>query len=433
VRRSLNIVALAITSMVVLAFIVPLALLIRSQTADRVLSFAQRDVQAVSAALAVASRSADTDAALASTAAEILDTFGRSSEMSIVLPDGTIVGSDIELDENIERGQSGVAFTARTDTGTDVVVPVTLSAGRRAVVRSFVPYGESEAGVTQAWILLGVLGVGLIAVGLFVADRLARSIVRPVLRVADATTRFSGGDRIARLPVEGPREVAKVSAAFNDLADRLDSLLKRERESVADLSHRLRTPLAALRLQAEILPDPDSAEMILPAVESLEQAVTDLIETTRIPPSTERAARTDIVDIVRRRAEFWSALAEEQNRKMEVELPSNPAFVSVETDELSAAVDTLLENVFSHTEQGVELVVRVALVDGSAVLTVADGGPGFINDRVAARGASQSGSSGLGLDIVRRCATHGGGTVGLSNVDGFGARVDVTLPIESPR
>jgi signal transduction histidine kinase len=381
----------------------------------------------------VASRTTQTDAALQSTAAEILDTFGRSSEMSIILPDGSIVGPLLEIDANIRRAQSGVAFTARTETGTEVVVPVTLSAGRRAVVRSLVPYGESERGVAQAWLLLGLLGISLIAVGLFVADRLARSIVRPVLRVADATTKFSEGDRVARLPVEGPREVAKVSEAFNDLADRLDLLLKRERESVADLSHRLRTPLAALRLQAEVLPDSDSTAMILPAVESLEQAVTDLIEVSRLSPTSEPTASSDIVQVVRKRADFWSALADEQDRDMVVELPDTAAFVGVEEDELSAAVDTLLENVFSHTPQGVELLVRVATTPGEAVLTVADGGPGFIDDGVVARGMSRSGSSGLGLDIVRRCATRGGGTVGLSNVEGFGARVDMTLPTVSPR
>ena len=79
----------------------------------------------------------------------------------------------------------------------------------------------------------------------------------------------------------GPAEVAKVGAALNRLADRIDEVIAVERESVADLSHRLRTPLTALRLQVEALPDRERAEELNTQVTSLERTLTAIISAAR--------------------------------------------------------------------------------------------------------------------------------------------------------
>ena len=93
--------------------------------------------------------------------------------------------------------------------------------------------------------------------------------------------------------------------------------------------------------------------------------------------------------------------------------------------ELAAAVDALLGNVFAHTEDSVGFTVRVGSSNGAAQLVVEDDGPGFDPDAME-RGAS-SGSTGLGLDIVRRTAETAGGAVEVSR--GPGARVAVTIPL----
>ena len=88
-----------------------------------------------------------------------------------------------------------------------------------------------------------------------VADQLARSLVRPLAALARASDRLAGGDLSARAMVAGPPEVRRAGSGLNRLAVRIGDLLAHERETVADLSHRLRTPLTALRIDAESLRD----------------------------------------------------------------------------------------------------------------------------------------------------------------------------------
>ena len=125
-------------------------------------------------------------------------------------------------------------------------------------------------------------------------------------------------------------------------------------------------------------------------------------------------------------------LAEEQDRPVRLEVPAGPIWVGLTEDELGAALDTLLENVFTHTPPGAAYAVAVtASGPAHALLVVEDEGPGFPHRGVAERGASEAGSSGLGLDIARRAARHTGGDLTLAERPGGGARVEVrfgTLP-----
>ena len=111
------------------------------------------------------------------------------------------------------------------------------------------------------------------------------------------------------------------------------------------------------------------------------------------------------------RVRFWLALAEDQGRDVEVELPRAPLLVGASEGDLAALVDALLDNVFSHTSEGEP--VRVELgpgPGGGALLVVEDGGPGYPDSLdVADRGVSGGGSSGLGMSIVATTAEASGG------------------------
>ena len=112
-----------------------------------------------------------------------------------------------------------------------------------------------DAGVWRAWARArGRWPSTLFVLSLVVADRLARSMTRPITELALTAERLGRGDLAARVEPAGPDEVREVGPALNRLAARISELLTRERESVADLSHRLRTPVTALRLDAEALP-----------------------------------------------------------------------------------------------------------------------------------------------------------------------------------
>ncbi|WP_420849155.1 sensor histidine kinase [Parafrankia soli] len=280
---------------------------------------------------------------------------------------------------------------------------------------------------------------------LAVADRLARSLVAPIMELAEVSHRLAGAQLSARATPAGPPELREVAHALNHLAGRIQELLRDEREHVADLSHRLRTPLTALRLEAEALTDPPEAARVTAAVDGLENAVTALIQQARRNeiagggPGPDGAAQAggkaevascDAARVVRERVAFWSVLAEDTGRPLSVDVTDLPAPVRMDADTLTAAVDALLGNVFAHTPDGTAFAVTLRRrPDGGVDLTVADHGPG-LPDGAARRGESRADSTGLGLDIARRAAKTSGGR--LKTADGPAGGAAITLVLEPP-
>ena len=430
-RRRLAWLSFAVASLVVVAFLFPVAILIRNQAQNRALSGAERDVGSLAAAMAVAG-SADGGGTISSEFAEaVLVAFGTPTGLSIIFPDGTVVGEPVGHSASIDQARRGAAFTARAEGGAEVLIPVLLPdapvAEGSVVVRTFVPDRDLSRGVNIAWMMLAGLAVFIIGVAVFAADRLGRSVVQPVTDLSDAVTRWGEGDLDARVIPGGPEEIVEVGEAFNVLAGRLDVLLEAERESVADLSHRLRTPLTALRLQAEMVSDEDERQALKADIDELERAVDRMIEQARSRPVFVASdVPADLGEVVSHRAAFWQVLADEQGRPTSLTIDEGDHPVPITLAELGALIDVLIENVFAHSPIGVGYRLTVRRVsDGGSVLTLTDDGPGFVDLAVKQRGESGAGSTGLGLDIVARTAqrTGGGMTVGTSS-DG-GAEVSV--------
>jgi methyl-accepting chemotaxis protein len=232
-RRRLALVSLAVTVLVALAFLVPLALLVRNQAADRALLRAERDAQAMAAALAVAPVTGNTMLTPA-VAEALLLAFGAEDGVTVIFPDGTQVGAPYEETAGLEQARSGAAFTARLDGGdAEVLVPVLAAdaptSGSTVVVRTEVSRTEQTQGVAVAWAMLALLGVFLVGVATLAADRLARSIVRPVAALSEAARSLGAGNLDTRVVPDGTPEIAEVGEAFNFLAERLGVLLSAER------------------------------------------------------------------------------------------------------------------------------------------------------------------------------------------------------------
>ena len=322
-----------------------------------------------------------------------------------------------------------------------MLFPVALEAEQSAVVRVLVPNSTLERGVAAAWAVEAALGITLVASAVFVADRLARTIVRPVDALADAAGRLGEGDLSVRINPEGPPEVKQVAEAFNRLGDRVGELLEAERELVADLSHRLRTPLTVLRLDAEGLDNPEEARRLADDVDELERAVTGVIRQARRPVEADlMVPKTDAAEVAAERLAFWAPLAEDQERPFEFvvvadgddDRPPGRTTVEVSPDELEAALDALLGNVFAHTPEGTAFRIEVrTLSDGGISLAVEDAGSGLSPDLVE-RGVSGSGGTGLGLDIARRTAEAHGGVFRISRSAAGGARIALELPTTGP-
>jgi len=445
-RRRLVALAATTTIMVALAFLIPLAVLVRTLARDRALSAAELEAQSLAPVLALTQDTTALEAAVRAT------NPGAKGRLTIILPDGTLVGgpsdtsggpvgidgndiNDPRERDSLELARKGRSFSAPTKGGIEVLVPVALDADKTAVVRVIVPNSVLRRGVASAWAVEAALGVTLVASAVFVADRLARTIVRPVDALADAAGRLGEGDLSVRIRPEGPPEVKQVAEAFNRLGDRVGELLEAERELVADLSHRLRTPLTVLRLDAEGLDNPAEARRLADSVDELERAVTGVIRQARRPVEADIvAAATDAAKIAEDRLAFWAPLAEDQERPFEfvgVDEPA-PTTVAVSADELEAALDALLGNVFAHTPEGTAFRVEVrALSDGGIALAVEDAGPGLSPDFVE-RGVSGAGGTGLGLDIVRRTAEGAGGVFRIGRSAAGGARIALELPTTGP-
>jgi signal transduction histidine kinase len=424
VRRRLAVLVAATTSIVVAAFLVPLILLVREIAVDRAMSAGTNDAQTVAAAVGVLGSTRELQ--------DLVDAVnGGSRSTSVLLPDGRVFGPAFDAaSPSVTLARSGRAFTAVTERGREILVPVETPSGR-AVVRTLVPAAQLRRGVIPAWTVSIALGIGLILLAVLVADRLARRTLRPMAEVAATARRLAHGDLSARVRPGGPPELVEVCAALNLLAERIGELLARERESVADLSHRLRTPLTALRLEAHGLSDPEESARMLEMVGSLQRAVDQLIAQARRPVQAGMAT-CDAVEVVRSRVRFWSALAEDQDRRLTLKLPSGARWVRISGAELEGVVDALLDNVFAHTPEGTDFLVCVEPGPSAGTsLVVADSGPGLPTPDAARRGYSLAGSTGLGLDIVRRAAeTSGGGlTLGRAATGGAQVRVDLGAAI----
>lgn len=419
-RRQLVVMALAITSMVVIAFVVPLAFLVRTIASDRAITRANADAQYVGQLIAGAG---ERDAAplVAQADASVPGT------VSVYYDDGTIVGdrSRPPDSDSLALARRGRAFNRSSGRGTDVFLPVLGAQGEATVVRISVPRRELQRGVWSAWWALALLGIVLIAVAGLVADRLARSVTGPMRRLTDIARRLGDGDLDARSRVQGSPEVVEVSRALDLLAARIGDLVQAEREQAADLSHRLRTPLTALRLDAERLTDRVEAQRISAAVDDLEQAVTIVIAETRREHAESDPRGVDLDQAARERMAFWTVLARGQERAMELRLHGAPLAVGANRRDVQELVDVLVGNVLRHTPPGLGArVTTTGLPHGGGVLIVEDAGSGI--DANAPRSKRGAGS-GLGLDIARRIAADAGGALTVGRSELGGARVEVEL------
>ncbi len=413
-RKRLAVLVTAAMTLVLVAFLVPLAILLRSVTADRAVTAATAKAQSLTSLVATSG-----EAALRPAVDQLNTTAGHP--VTVFLPDGVVLGAPTPRTPGVALAAAqGSSLTVEDAGGREILVAVQGLPRGTAVVRAFVDRAELTRGLGAAWFVLAGLGVVLLALGVFVADRLARSIVRPVHELAAVSRRLAEGDLDARARPGGPGEVRSVAAALNLLAARIRELVRQEREAVADISHRLRTPLTVLRLDAESLRDPAEAERITGHAESLERQVTALIDQARARDSAPGSC--DAAAVVRERAGFWSVLAQDQDRAVTVSLDDGPLPVAVGEAELAACLDALLGNVFAHTPEGTAYAIRLAATPDGARLEVSDEGPGF--DEVS-RGASGAGSTGLGLDIARQTARASGGTFTVTR--GPGARIVLDL------
>jgi signal transduction histidine kinase len=270
---------------------------------------------------------------------------------------------------------------------------------------------------------------------------LARSIVRSVERVRDASTRIAGGDLTVRAPETGPTEIADLAASFNEMAAGLERLFDARRELVAWASHDLRTPLANMQAMLEALEDglvaPETTIPVLrEQVALLSSLVDDLFELARI----DAGALTLELREARLEPVIESCLrgVEADARRRGIGLAATVPDVSARCapDKVERVLFNLLTNALRHTPTDGSVAVRVERVDREVRVCVEDTGEG-LGDEARTRmfdrfwrgdPARSSRGAGLGLAIARGIVEAHGGRIWAEDRPDGGARVSFTLP-----
>ena len=244
-RRRITVLVALISTALLISFLVPLALLVRTLAEDR--GIAMIDQTARNVGILVSGISDPSQ--LASLVDVAVATSGVAA--GVISPSGERLGTIDNLNEaEVRRARGGEAFSVIDAAGGRVYVPIALDAGTSVVVAR-IPVEDLYAGVAEAWWTIGATGTALLAVSLLIAAQASRRISEPLLEVAATAHRLRDGDLTARAEESGPSETKELAAALNGLAERISGLLVEARADVGELAHRLRTPVTALRLDLD--------------------------------------------------------------------------------------------------------------------------------------------------------------------------------------
>ncbi|MCW2990030.1 MAG: sensor histidine kinase [Solirubrobacterales bacterium] len=360
----------------------------------------------------------------------------------------TIPADEVRLpvddrDRAVARGSTTTVLRDRQADGVHVrmiTVPVT-GGGALQLARSL---ESTDRALSRLRILLGVLALGGVALAAALSRLFSRRVIAPIADLTAATEHIEAtGDLGRRVLTTRADEVGRLAGRFNGMLDRLqatqgalEASTAAQRQLVADASHELRTPVASLRTNIEVLLagdriDPDERRALLADVvgqtEELTAVVTDLIDLARGDRPPEDLEDLDL-----------AAIADEAIRRAALHAPTirfdarlEPFALMGSTVRLARAVNNLLDNAAKFSPPG--STVDVTLRDGR--LRVRDHGPGVAEDERSHifdrfyRGASAAGAagSGLGLAIVKQVADAHGASLTAANAPGGGLAIELAF------
>ncbi|MFD8047570.1 ATP-binding protein [Streptomyces chartreusis] len=325
-----------------------------------------------------------------------------------------------------------------------VASPVIRDGDVVAVVVTDSPTGEMRSRILNGWLIIagGLTAAMLVAVG--AALRLTGWVLRPV-RVLDVTTHEIASGRLkSRVAVaSGPPELRRLARSFNEMADNVEDVLEQQRAFVADASHQLRNPLAALLLRIELLAFelPEGNEEIASVQaegKRLAQVLDDLLDLALAEHTAADLRLTDVGALAAERVAAWAPTAEAKGVRLVGNCPPTTAWADPVA--LSSALDAVIDNAVKFTPEHESVEVTVTSVGAMSTIEVTDHGPGLTDEEIARIGDRfwRSGrhqnikGSGLGLSISRALLSAGGGTISYGHHEPRGLRVTVTVPRSGP-
>ncbi|MFD2493202.1 HAMP domain-containing sensor histidine kinase [Amycolatopsis jiangsuensis] len=350
--------------------------------------------------------------------------------------------SQNELD--VAAGRRTQSLRTDKNTGTRVVALPMGHGEAMVLAQSMAPTKQALNELAVVLFLVGGAGI-VVAAGAGTA--VARAGLRPVDRLTSATERVAATGDLRPIPVSGDDELARLTHSFNTMLGTVADSQERQRQLVADAGHELRTPLTSLRTNLELLlsasrpgarslPEEDRAEIeadIRGQLDELTQLIGDLVELARQDEPRELTERVELVEVVER------ALDRARRRAGEIEfdVSMQPWVLTGDNSALERAVLNLLDNAVKFSPPGSRVRVTLRpLGDGTAVVEVADSGPGIAEEDLPkvfdrfyrSTEARTLPGSGLGLAIVQNAAVRHGGTVYANRAPEGGALLTIRLP-----
>ncbi|MFF3536243.1 sensor histidine kinase [Streptomyces sp. NPDC002466] len=327
-----------------------------------------------------------------------------------------------------------------------VASPVVRDGDVVAVVVLDSPTDGMRSRTLRGWLLIaaGEAVAMLVAVG--AAIRLTGWVLLPVRTLDAATHDIASGRMRSRVAASGgPPELRRLARSFNEMADNVENVLEQQRAFVADASHQLRNPLAALLLRIELLALelPEGNEEIASVRtegKRLGQVLDDLLDLALAEHAAADLQLTDIGALTAERVASWRPLAEERGVRLRAD-GASAVTAWADPIALSSALDAIIDNALKFTPAGEEVLVTVASDRDDVTVVVADRGPGLtaqemerVGDRFWRSTQHQNiQGSGLGLSISQALLASGGGSIGYAAHEPHGLRVTVSVPRNGPR
>jgi signal transduction histidine kinase len=377
----------------------------------------------------------------------VLDRFGQP-----------LVG-DMPVPDTVGRALAGSVDTSTTGSIEYIGVPVVRHA--QVVGAVYLAHRVEGGGIagavagtasfvwSQRWALL-LAGAVAASIALGLARFLARGMTTPLRDMAEASSRMARGDYRQRVESRSRDEVGRLAVAFNRMAGEMEGVERLRRELVANVSHELKTPIAALQAQLENLldgveePRPELLAVMLQQTERLSRLVEQLLDLSRlesgdIPMRIEPVALAPLVDRV-----VGEVRVARPDREIRVhnEVPEDFPPVAADRERIHQVLMNLLDNAFRFTPPGG--VVTVSAVGRGEVseVSVADTGPGIPSEhlpyvferfyRVDPSRSREDGGTGIGLAIARSVIEAHGGRIWAESRVGRGSRFTFALPVDGP-
>jgi two-component system sensor histidine kinase MprB len=342
--------------------------------------------------------------------------------------------------------QGKASSSLRTDAKTDTrVIALPYAPGEAMVLaQSLTPTKQT---LNELAVVLALIGGGGIIVAALAGTAVARTGLRPVERLTSATEYVTRTGDLRPIPISGDDELARLTMSFNTMLGTVAESQERQRQLVADAGHELRTPLTSLRTNLELLlsasragapslSEKDRADIetdIKAQLDELTQLIGDLVELARQDEPRTAFERVELTEVVERALDR----ARRRTNEIEFDVSLQPWVLTGDHSALERAVLNLLDNAVKFSPPGSTVQVRMRpLGDGTAVIEVADAGPGIaeadlpkVFDRFYRSSEARTlPGSGLGLSIVKQAAQRHGGEVYAGRAPEGGALLTIRLP-----